>query len=235
MAYDPHPGPASARGIEPRQNGLLRALVLAVILIVPCAAALLLHNQLVARHEAVDAAWAQVESNYQRRADLVPRLVEAVKRHMRHEAETLKAVVHARGEAFGGLTEALDDLAAARSASERELARLGGQAPGATAGLGALAATQERVGHGIRHVLALAEAYPTLRSADHFLELQAQLEGSENRINVTRMEFNEAVRSYNAAIEQMPARYLAEAKGYTRRAYFLADEGAERAAPLELD
>lgn len=235
MTYDPHSGPASMPGIEPRRNGIVRWIALVGILLVPAGLGLFFHNQVVGQREAVDAAWAQVESNYQRRADLVPRLVEAVKRHMRHESETLTAVVHARGEAFGGAAEALDDLAVAGSASARELERLGGRPPLAEAELGRLAALQERVGHGIRAVLALAEAYPTLRSADHFLELQAQLEGSENRINVARMEFNEAVRAYNAAIEQIPARYFAEAKGYTRRAYFRADEGLRVATPLGLD
>lgn len=173
-----------------------------------------LHNGLVERREAVDAAWAQVESSYQRRADLIPVLVETLKRSMRHEAETLEQVVSARG---------------------RALAAMGGAAPVAQSELSELAAVQAQVGQGIQRLLALAESYPELRSADQFLELQAQLEGSENRIHVARMAFNEAVRDYNAALEQLPTRSFAQARGYERRAYFQTDESNRHASSLGFD
>jgi LemA protein len=133
---------------------------------------------------------------------------------MRHEAETLVQVVSAR---------------------DRGLAAMDGSAPLAQSELSELADAQAEVGQGIRRLLALAESYPELRSADQFLELQAQLEGSENRIHVARMAFNEAVRDYNAALEQLPTRTFAQARGYERRAYFQTDESNRHASSLGFD
>jgi LemA protein len=210
-------------------------LALVVLAVLPLGAALWLHNGLVAKREAIDASWAQVESNYQRRADLIPALVEAVERHLRHESETFERVVAARSSALELFTATTRSLGEAQAASTRALGTPGDGAPASEADLRGIAAAQEQIGSGIRQVLALAESYPQLRSADHFLELQAQLEGSENRITVARMSFNEAVRGYNAAIEQVPASYIAESKGYERRAYFATREKARHAAPLGFD
>jgi LemA protein len=91
------------------------------------------------------------------------------------------------------------------------------------------------VGREIRNVLAVAESYPLLRSADAYLELQAQLEGTENRINAARMAFNEAVRAYNAALVQLPTSLVAQARGLERRPYFRAEPAAHAAGPLDLD
>lgn len=199
----------------PRRRGAAWVLIpLCLAVAAAAGAGLWLHNGLVARREAVDAAWAQVESSYQRRSDLVPVLVEALQRYMRHEAETLVQVVSAR---------------------DRGLAAMDGNAPVAQSELSELSAAQAEVGQGIRRLLALAESYPELRSADQFLELQAQLEGSENRIHVARMAFNEAVRDYNAALEQLPTRTFAQARGYERRAYFQTDESSRHASSLGFD
>jgi len=199
----------------PRRRGVAWVLIpLCLAVAAAAGAGLWLHNGLVARREAVDAAWAQVESSYQRRSDLVPVLVEALQRYMRHEAETLVQVVSAR---------------------DRGLAAMDGNAPVAQSELRELSAAQAEVGQGIRRLLALAESYPELRSADQFLELQAQLEGSENRIHVARMAFNEAVRDYNAALEQLPTRTFAQARGYERRAYFQTDESSRHASSLGFD
>jgi len=183
--------------------------------LVPLLAGFALHNHVVSRGEAVDAAWAQVESAHQRRADLVPALVETVKRHLRQESETLVAVIEARSQAVR--------LPASEHppASEAELSRLG--------------RAQGELGRDLARLVAVAETYPELRSADSFLALQAQLEGAENRIHVARLEYNDAVRAYNAAIQQLPAAWLAEARGLQRRAYFESDEGAEGARPLGLE
>ena len=229
---DPEMGPIG----EPRRGGAAWVLIpLCLAVAVAGGAALWLHNRLVAQREAVDAAWAQVESSYQRRADLIPALVEAVQRHMRHEAETLERVVSARGEALDRFAETATALADAQQASSRALAEMGDTAPATQSDLTGLSASQARVAHGIQQVLALAESYPDLRSADQFLELQAQLEGSENRIHVARMGFNEAVRVYNAALEQLPTRSFAQARGYERRAYFQTDESARHASSLDFD
>jgi LemA protein len=214
-----------------RSRGIAGRLAVLAVLLAPLVGTLLLHNHLVAREEAVDAAWAQVESNLQRRADLVPALVETVGRYLRHESETLLAVTQARREA---LDAALEDLDRAREASGRELSALGDRAPTDAAGLAALAGGDAAMARGVRQVLALAEDYPELRSADQFVELQAQLEGSENRINVSRMRFNDSVRDYNASIRKLPGSLIADARGMVSRPYFRADDGAARAAPLAL-
>lgn len=221
---------------EPRRGGPAWALVpLALAVAAAAGVGLWLDNRLVGQREAVDAAWAQVESSYQRRADLVPALVEAVRSHMRHESETLERVVSARAQAMP--SDPAEALALAQAASEsgRALAETQGRVPASESDLARVSASQAGVGRAIQRVLALAEAYPTLRSADQFLELQAQLEGSENRIHVARTLFNEAVREYNAALEQFPTRRFAQARGFERRAYFRTDAPARRAAPLGLD
>ena len=227
-----YPGPIAA----PRRFGLAWfAAPLALVLVAVLAAGVWLHNGLVAQREAVDAAWAQVGSNYQRRADLIPALLEAVQRHMRHESETLEGGVKVRNQAPERFSLAAQELKAAQEDSSLALDALGGAAPATDSELSGIAAFQAEVGRGIRQFLALAESYPELRSADQFLELQAQLEGTENRINVARMGFNESVRAYNAAIEQLPARFIAESRGFERRAYFQIDETARRAVPLGFD
>lgn len=199
-------------GVDRPRTGIRLALALLAGML-PLLAGFVLNNYVVSRSEAVDAAWAQVESAYQRRADLVPRLVEVVKRHLRQESETLVAVVEARSRAGSAL--------AGTPKSEADISRLG--------------RAQGELGQGLAHLVAVAESHPELRSADSFLELQAQLEGAENRIHVARIAYNDAVRAYNAAIQQLPAAWLAEAHGYQRRAYFESNEGAERAGPLGLD
>jgi LemA protein len=226
MHTDPRPIGA------PRWLGLVWALALSLLVAAPLAAAIWLHNGLIGEREAVDAAWAQIESNYQRRADLIPALVESVERHMRHESETLERVTETRGAALERFSAAARQLGEAQDRSARALEGLGGTAPDTEAELARIAGSQARVAHGVRQVLALAESYPQLRSADQFLELQAQLEGTENRINIARMGFNEAVRRYNARIEQIPTRWIASARGDERRAYFESDADARRAKPL---
>ena len=211
------------------------AAVLALGLVAAASLAFWAQNEMLGRAEAVDAAWAQVESNFQRRADLVPRLVESVNRFVRHESELLTAVTRERAAALAGAQDALAEL---RRAHDESVARreTPGGAPSADASRMELVAQREAaLGRGVHAVLAVAESYPELRSADSFLELQAQLEGTENRINVARMAFNDAVREYNAALVQLPTRFVARAEGLERRPYFQADEGARVAQPLGLD
>jgi LemA protein len=193
------------------------------------------HNGMLGRAEAVDAAWAQVESNLQRRAELLPRLVETLNRYVRHESELLTGVTRERGAARVAASQAVDELQRAQRASAEERAALAATPNADDARLEALARREAEVGRGVRAVLAVAESYPELRSADHFLELQAQLEGSENRNNVARMAFNEAVRDYNAALEQLPTGWFARSRGLERRAYFSADAGARSTGPLAFE
>ncbi len=218
------------------QGTRVLALVLALALGLGAAGlALWTHNRMLGRAEAVEAAWAQVESNFQRRADLLPRLVETVNRYMRHESELLTAVTRERGAARSAADNAVAELRRAQTASAQERAALGVAPPMDGAALESLARHEAAVGRGVQAVLAVAERYPELRSADQFLELQAQLEGSENRINVARMAFNDVVREYNVALVQLPTRLVAQAQGLERRPYFRADEGARVAGPLAFE
>lgn len=227
MEFDPTP-----IGESRRPGFALGLIALLLVCLAPLGAWLWLHNGLIAQREAVDAAWAQIESNYQRRADLVPALVDTVQRYMRHESETLAQVVSDRSAGLERFSLAAHELSEAQQGSSRALEALAGAAPGTESDLAQVAGAQAEVGRSIRQVLALAESYPTLRAADHFLELQAQLEGTENRINVARMGYNEAVRDFNAACAKVPTSYIAEARGYERRAYFKTNEVARHAAPL---
>jgi LemA protein len=217
MAFGPGEVGYGVPGIEPRRARGRAWLALVGLLIVaaPALVYLGLYNNLVSRLEAVDGAWAQIESAHQRRADLVPALVETVKRHTRYEADTLVAVVQARADAVRRLGAA--------------------QPPADPEGLARVARAQSELGLGLAQLFAVAESHPELRAADSFLELQAQLEGAENRIHVARVAFNDAVRAYNAAIEKLPAVWIAEARGLERRSYFESEDGSERVRPLGLD
>jgi LemA protein len=206
-----------------------------LLLLLPIIAWVLIHNSLVSKEEAVFTAWSQVESSYQRRNDLVPRLTESVSRFLRHEAETLSAVTGQRSASYAALEEAVSKLQAAQAESSDTMHTLGGKPPVEEGQLNKVADSQEKVLLGMKGLLAVVEGYPELRSSDQFLTLQAQLEGTENRINVARLRFNEAAQDFNAAIRKMPNSLVASANGMQRKAYFTADEGASHAKKLTLD
>lgn len=170
------------------------------------------YNSLVKMDENVSGQWSNVETQYQRRADLIPNLVSTVKGYAAHERETLEGVVEARSRATQ-LTVGAGDLTPERLAEYQ-------RAQGAvTSALGRL--------------LAITENYPELKANQNFLELQAQLEGTENRINVARTNFNNAAREYNQTIRRFPTNILAGLFGFDRRAYFEAAEGAAQAPKVE--
>jgi LemA protein len=203
-------------------------LLLPVVLIVMAFA--WFYNRIVDKEERVYEAWSQVESNLQRRTDLIPNLVETVSRYIKHERETLVEVADERGDALSPLADAMNELIgeqrrAAQQAGEAELDD--------AAALARLAEAQDVLGGSLRKFVALAESYPNLRSADQFLALQAQLEGTENRINVARMEFNGAVGDYNSAIRRLPGSLVAGIGDFKRKAYFETEGAAE--APVEVE
>lgn len=170
------------------------------------------YNEMVEKDEAVSTAWSNVETQYQRRADLIPNLVNTVKGYAAHESSTLEAVVEARSKATQ-ITIDPADLTAEKLAEYQK-------AQGAvTSALGKL--------------LAVTENYPQLRASENFSELQAQLEGTENRINVARKNFNDAAKAYNTTIRRFPKNILAGMFGFDKRAYFEAQEGAEVAPTVE--
>ena len=173
-----------------------------------------MYNSMVRTDETVSQAWAQVENVYQRRADLVPNLVATVKGYAEHESSTLEAVVEARAKA----TQATVDPS---TLSEEELARF--------------MSAQNELGTAIGRLLVSVERYPDLKANQNFLELQAQLEGTENRITVERQKFNEAARNYNVTIRRFPNNIFAGMFGFEKKGYFEASEGAEQAPVVSFE
>ena len=170
------------------------------------------YNGLVTMDENVTGQWANVETQYQRRADLIPNLVNTVKGYATHEKETLEGVVAARSQATQIKVDA-EDLTPEKLAEYQK-------AQGAvTSALGKL--------------LAITENYPDLKANQNFLELQAQLEGTENRINVARKNFNDAAQAYNTNIRRFPKNIFAGMFGFDKKAYFEAEEGSEKAPKVE--
>ena len=170
------------------------------------------YNGMVKMDEQVQNSWANVETQYQRRADLIPNLVSTVKGYAKHEQQTLEDVVKARSEA----TQVKVD---AENLTPEKLAAFQKAQSGVSSALGRL--------------LAVAENYPDLKANQNFLELQSQLEGTENRITVARKDFNDTAKSYNQAIRQFPKNILAGMFGFEKKSYFEAEAGSERAPKVE--
>ncbi|MCS7182985.1 MAG: LemA family protein [Thermoanaerobaculum sp.] len=182
---------------------------LAVVVVLALVAGLTLwrsYNQLVRLDEAVKAAWAQVENVYQRRADLIPNLVETVKGARDFERETLTAVVEARAK--------VGQVRFAGVPSAQEFAQF--------------QKAQEELSSALSRLLVVVERYPELRATEAFRDLQAQLEGTENRIAVERRRFNEVAQQYNTYRRRFPQVLLANLLGFAERPYFQAAPGAER-------
>lgn len=169
------------------------------------------YNGFVMKEEAVTSQWANVETVYQRRADLIPNLVETVKGYAAHEQETLQAVIEARAKATqvqAGLTpETLSDPALLQQFQQ----------------------AQGQLGSALARLMVVVEQYPDLKANTNFLDLQAQLEGTENRIAVERRRYNEIAQDYNTAIRRFPGALIAGLTGFDTHAYFEAAEGAEAA------
>lgn len=166
------------------------------------------YNGFVTKDEAVKTAWSNVETQYQRRADLIPNLVNTVKGYAEHEKSTFDEVVEARAKALS-FNISSDDLTPEKMAEFQR--------------------AQSQVGSALGRLIAVAENYPDLKANQNFLELQAQLEGTENRIAVARKEFNEVVNSYNVSIRRFPANIVAGMFGFEQKARFAAAEGADTA------
>lgn len=167
------------------------------------------NNRMVAREQAVDSKWAQVQNVYQRRADLVPNLVETVKGAANFERTTLNEVISAR-------------------ASVGQVQVNPNQAPTSPQALQQFQAAQDQLSGALSRLLVVVERYPELKANANFRDLQAQLEGTENRISVARMDFNNAVQDYNTYIKKVPANIIASFLGFEPRPYFEATAGADR-------
>ena len=170
------------------------------------------YNGLVSMDENVSNQWANVETQYQRRSDLIPNLVNTVKGYAKHESETLESVMAARSQA----TQVKIDPS---NCTPQQLAAYQKAQGDVTTALGKL--------------LAITENYPDLKANQNFLELQSHLEGTENRINVARKDFNDTAKKYNTSLRRFPRNIIASMFGFEKRAYFEAEAGAEKAPKVE--
>lgn len=209
----------------------LAALIL--LTVIPLGIWIFFHNSLVTKEERVIASWAQVESNYQRRSDLIPVLVESVSRYLQHERDTLGEITEKRSQQMQLIQDNMGELINANDESAKLRKSFSG-APTSQETLQRMSDVEDKIGLNMRKIMAVMENYPELRSSDQFITLQAQLEGTENRINVARIRFNETVFEYNGAIRRFPASFIASAGGFKRKAYFKAEQGADKAQPLDI-
>lgn len=170
------------------------------------------YNSLVEQQQSVDQAWAEVETQYQRRADLIPNLVSTVKGYAEHESKTLEAVVSARAKATS-------ISLSAEALTEENLAKYQ-QAQGELSGA-------------LKSLLAVTEAYPNLKANENFRDLQVQLEGTENRIATARTRYTQVVKDYNTSIKKFPTVIYAGWFGFEAKPQFKAAEGAENAPKVE--
>ena len=188
------------------------ALILVIIVALLALWGVKAYNNMVSQEEGVSTAWANVESQYQRRADLIPNLVNTVKGYAAHESETLQAVVNARTKATSINIDA--ENMTAEQLQEFQKA-------------------QSEVGGALGRLIAVAENYPELKANQNFLELQAQLEGTENRIAVARNNFNEAAKKFNTYIRKFPQSLLSGMFGFDKKPYFEAEEGSQKAPTVQ--
>jgi LemA protein len=183
--------------------GILAALTLWVVNV---------YNALVQLEEQVETEWAQVENQYQRRIDLIPNLVATVKGYATHEQETFEGVVNARAKATAITIDP-------SNATPEQLA--------------AYQNAQGELSQALGRLMAVAENYPELKANENFRDLQAQLEGTENRIAVARQNFNDSAKNYNLKVRRFPGNIIAGLFGFEKKPYFEAEEGAEKAPKVE--
>ncbi len=170
------------------------------------------YNSLVEQQQTVDQTWAEVENQYQRRADLIPNLVNTVKGYATHESETLEKVTEARAKATS-ITINADDL------NEENLAKF--------------QKAQGELSQALKSLLAVSEAYPDLKANENFRDLQVQLEGTENRVTTARGRYTQAVAQYNTAIKKFPTVIYAGWFGFKPKPQFQAEAGASSAPKVE--
>lgn len=194
------------------KKGLIGILIAAVVAVSAFIWAKNTYNNMVTEDENVQAAWSQVENVYQRRADLIPNLVATVKGYAAHESQTLENVIAARSKA----TQITVDPS---NLTEEALAKFN--------------AAQGELSNALGRLLMLTENYPDLKANQQFSDLQAQLEGTENRITTERMKFNETAKAYNTLIRKFPDNIIASMFGFEKKGYFEAQAGAETAPKVE--
>lgn len=186
--------------------------VIVVILLIGYSSIKNSYNSMVTMQEGVTAQWSQVENVYQRRADLIPNLVNTVKGYANFEKETLTDVINARAKATSVTVDP-------SKLDAQSLQNFQNAQAGLSSALGRL--------------MVVVEKYPDLKANQNFMDLQAQLEGTENRIAVERRKFNETAQAYNTSIRTFPRNILAGMFGFEKKAYFQADQGAEKAPQVQ--
>ena len=195
-----------------KRTGLIVVVVIVLLVFACIQWGVGISNKMVEMDEGVKSQWSQVENVYQRRADLIPNLVNTVKGYAAHESQTLTAVVEARAKATSvnvdpsKLTpESLQQFQQAQGGLSSALARL----------------------------MVVVESYPNLKANENFLNLQAQLEGTENRITVERQKFNTVAQTYNTYTRKFPQSLIASMRGFEKKAYFEAEKGSEKAPAVQ--
>jgi LemA protein len=191
------------------KKGLIVLIVIVILIIAVYAMFKNYYNKFVTLEEGVNQKWAQVENVYQRRADLIPNLVEVVKGYASHERETLEAVTNARAKVGGQINVGSDILNNPEAFAQFQQAQ------------GSLTAALQRL-------MVVVERYPNLKADQRFADLQIQLENTENRISVERGRFNEEVQKYNTAVRLFPANVLAGIFGFQQKTYFKSEPGSEK-------
>ncbi len=194
------------------KKGTITLLVIGVLILIMVGGTLTTYNGLIAKDEAVATAWGNIQSQYQRRADLIPNLVSTVKGYAKHESETLESVMAARAKATQ-ITVNADNLTPEK--------------------LKQYQAAQGELSQALGRLMAVSENYPNLKANENFSELQAQLEGTENRINESRQIYNSAVQTYNVSVRRFPANFVAGMFGFDKKNQFEAEAGAEKAPKVE--
>ena len=195
-----------------RSKGALALIIIVVIIAFGGCAACGTYNGLISSDEDVNQAWGNVQTQYQRRSDLIPNLVNTVRGAADFESETLEAVTNARARATS-INIDPSDLTPERLAEFQ--------------------AAQTQLSGALGRLLAVAENYPQLRATEAFRDLQVQLEGTENRINTARTRYNQSVAGYNRSVRQFPGAIVAGIMGFRPKASFQADEGAQNAPTVD--
>lgn len=191
---------------------LIPVIVLVLIGIFVYTKAVGVYNQFVQTEETINGEWAEVETQYQRRSDLIPNLVNTVKGYADFEQETLTGVIEARSKATS-VNINPENLTSEKIAEFQQ--------------------AQDQLGGALSRLLVTVERYPDLKANQNFLELQAQLEGTENRIAVARRNFNQSVQAYNSNLRIFPNNVFAGWYGFERKGYFEASEGSENAPTVQ--
>ncbi len=188
-------------------RSLITTLIIVGVIVILIVSSVGIYNKLVSLEEGVNGQWANVENQYQRRSDLIPNLVNTVKGVANFEQQTLTDVIKARSEA----TSVKIDPTNLNSEAIQKFQK-----------------AQDGLSSALSRLLVVVEKYPELKATQNFLELQSQLEGTENRIAVERRKFNETAQQYNANIRKFPKNIFASVFGFDKKAYFEAQEGAEK-------